>query len=355
VALFILAVTVFVGRAYDGWWHSQFVFDDFFSPPHIFVYILSASNIALMAALFFAPSVPRESITLALIGQGLVMIGGLVLDNIWHSNFGLNETLWSAPHSMLQWGWLVISLGLLSALIRMQITPPAPVVSAGLGLLIIAFSVEPVLGPFHRNNTRDFLTAFSLLPTFVMQPTARLTQQLYIDWNLTRANPIAGVMGAVWAGAIINLISRLDKRPAALGIATGLWTGWMIWLDYNATLQLDAFVPLSPFLANWLPLPLFPAAMAVGVAQRFRPGDHITYLIGGVVFAIMYALIWQPSLLWLPLMIAGMLIGRAIGGSLYASLQELSQKQMVMLLCIVGIIPPASFGLLDLMLRSKYL
>jgi hypothetical protein len=353
-AFAVLFVTVFGGRAYDGWWHARYVFDSFFSPPHVFVYIMTVINVVLVGMLYLTPDVHRNSITLALSGLGIVMVGGLILDNLWHSNFGLDETLWSAPHAMLQWGWLITALGLMSA--AMQIMPmqgKSFFVLVVLGLLLVMFSVEPVLGPLHRNNSPDFVSAFSMLPSFVMQPTARLTQQIYIDWNLTRANPVAGVMGALWIGAMIAFITRLDKRPALLLLVSGLWTLWLAWWDYIASVQLDALLPLSHNPANWLPIPFFPAVVAFVVLRRF--GERVVLTGVAVVLGLMAVWIWQVTILIMPFVIVALWLGNAIGDWLYVALREPSRKQLALIVSIGGLIMPTAFGIIDLLLRSKYL
>jgi hypothetical protein len=350
----VLFMTVFGGRAYDGWWHARYVFDSFFSPPHVFVYVMTAINVVLVGMLYLTPDVHRNSTTLALSGLGLVMVGGLVLDNIWHSNFGLNETLWSAPHAMLQWGWLVTALGLMSATMQLISAQGKSLFTLVVfGLLLVMFSVEPMMGPLHRNNTPDFVSAFSMLPSFVMQPTARLTQQIYIDWNLTRANPIASAMGAVWVGVMIAFITRLDQRPALLLIVSGLWALWLAGWDYMATVQLDAFLALSHNPANWLPMPFFPTAVAFVVLRRF--GERMALTGAAVVFGLLAVWIWQVTILTVPFVIVALWLGSAIGGWLYAALREPSRKQLALIVSLGGLMMPALFGSIDLLLRSRYL
>ena len=62
---------------------------------------------------------------------------GLVLDNYWHTNFGLDETAWSMPHAMLGWSWFVAMLGFIAC--RLALRPYRPlrwVTAVALGWLV---------------------------------------------------------------------------------------------------------------------------------------------------------------------------------------------------------------------------
>ena len=114
--------------AWDGWYHTQNVFDGFFSPPHVMAY-----GVALVLAWFTGDLLVRRDLrrwlgvgfrvptlpfpvpgALVVLGAGVVMLGfsGLVLDNFWHTWFGLNETGWSLPHAMIGWSLLMVVLGM---------------------------------------------------------------------------------------------------------------------------------------------------------------------------------------------------------------------------------------------------
>jgi hypothetical protein len=110
-----MIVTVHVGRAWDSYWHATQPFDDF--SPHVFVYTMTALNVVVVMALAWrerqqAPVVARLAPLPWLLPPELVLViaalltvsfAGLVLDNLWHSTFGLDETFWSTPHAMLGW------------------------------------------------------------------------------------------------------------------------------------------------------------------------------------------------------------------------------------------------------------
>jgi hypothetical protein len=116
----------FTAAAWDGWYHTQNVFDGFFSPPHVMAYavalILAWLTIGLLrqdfrrwlGVGFRVPTLPYAVPgALVILGAGVVMLGfsGLVLDNFWHTWFGLNETPWSFPHAMIGWSLFIVVLG----------------------------------------------------------------------------------------------------------------------------------------------------------------------------------------------------------------------------------------------------
>jgi hypothetical protein len=110
--LFLAAVLL--GTRWDRAWHATQPFEDFWSPPHIFIYVTFTLAAGLLARLtvwpglrtWFGPAIRAPVIrvrlpgALVLAGSGFALIGaGGLLDSIWHTAFGLDETGWSLPHA----------------------------------------------------------------------------------------------------------------------------------------------------------------------------------------------------------------------------------------------------------------
>ena len=157
---------------WDGWYHRSVAFDGFFSPPHVLGYAMAlfvswlTADTVFRAGLRrpFANAFPMPGFryhvpgSLVLLGGGLVMLGlaGLVFDNFWHTNFGLNETAWSFPHAMIGWSLLVILIGFSSA--RLALGRLTWGWSVTLGILIASIGTGALLGPLA--GKRSSLTPF---------------------------------------------------------------------------------------------------------------------------------------------------------------------------------------------------
>src|ERR1700682_4518960 len=105
-----------VGFGWDRRWHATHPFEDFFSPPHLFIYSMHFAATVTLAYIAFTPGlrgwfgptfrlplIPFPipgAIGLAGAGFGVVALAG-VCDAIWHTTFGLDEANWLFHHSML--------------------------------------------------------------------------------------------------------------------------------------------------------------------------------------------------------------------------------------------------------------
>ena len=164
LALGFYLMATAVGLGWDRRWHSTHVFNTFYSLPHLFIYTMLALTVLTVGGIMLWPSSRREfgaadirvpvvgwvipgTLALCAAGLGVVMLAGL-LDDIWHSNFGLDETAWSFPHAMLGTGFQLTFIGLLAC--RLALSARRPVSGVGwavLGTLLLLFSVERLTGP----------------------------------------------------------------------------------------------------------------------------------------------------------------------------------------------------------------
>src|SRR5262249_46006464 len=105
-----------IGTGWDRRWHATHPFEDFWSPPHLFIYTNVLLGAAVVVYMTFRARVRavfgsgerlvlfpfRVPAALMLLGAGFVVLGlGGLFDSIWHTAFGLDETNWSLPHAML--------------------------------------------------------------------------------------------------------------------------------------------------------------------------------------------------------------------------------------------------------------
>jgi hypothetical protein len=298
-----LIVTVGVGRTWDAAWHATHVFDSFWSPPHLFVYTMATLNGLLIAGMVFAPGVRRwfgagfhvllvpfeVPGALFILGGGFVSLGfaGMVLDNLWHTSFGLDETAWSAPHAMIGWSLFVIALGFVAC--RLALRPEYLLrwyTVLLLGLLMFSFSM-PFLGPLARNNTPETISAIARIPALAAQRPAQHMFRIYLAWNLNRTNPALIVLGAAWAGMALALLRGLDRRPHMFLAVALVWTAMVALGERGRALRLDQLLMVSDNPASWLPLPLLPAAFAFALALWFGWSERWAWAAGGRVFGLL--------------------------------------------------------------------
>lgn len=377
VAILLQLAVVGIGLPADRGWHATHVFDTFFSPPHLFIYASAAIDGLIVAYMVFAPNVrpvfgegfrllpfpfPVPG-PLMLAGGGMVMLvlaGGL--DSLWHTAFGLDETGWSTPHAMIGWALLVIFLGFVACRLALrQARPLRWYTLLFFGYLILGYSATPFMGPLYGNTTPAHVEAISRIPVLFAQAAARHTFRIYETWNLTRTNPIFVPLAALWAGAVLSLLRRLDRRGWMLLAIMLLWTLLSASGDHSDARRLDTYLQVTNFAlspANWLPLPLFSAALtfllARPLANLVRIPERWAWLPAGLVFGLFVATIWGPYaplgglliLLAAPIVLVGSLLGDAIFGVLE---RPGYTREWLLLLVALGV--PFLTGSVDLYLR----
>jgi len=374
LTFFLYILSQIAARAWDSYWHTTHTFDGFFSPPHVFIYVTTTVTCLLIELVIFMPDLrgwfgpgfripllPFEvPAALALVGGGYLLMGfaGLVLDNAWHSNFGLDETMWSLPHAMLGWTAFVSLLGFIAcALVLHRHRPFSQFVTLLLGFFLLGLSVSTVLGPFYENSTPGTVQAIANLPVFRIQPEAQHTFQIFLDWHLDRTNPLLAPLGALWAGSALAFLRQLDGRSRVVLAASFLWTLITLLGDYGTALRLAT---VSPNLSaahdptSWLPLPILPAAIIFLVLTEVRLTERWAWMMAGWVFGALVFLCWgmQPVTAVLaigagPTMAAGALLGERI-----YHMVEAPDRVGVVKLLVASVGLPIVLGCVDLYLRA---
>lgn len=362
-SLTFFALAVGVGAAWDRQWHTSHPFEEFWSPPHLFIYTSVAAGAALVAAAAFAPSVRAVFASgtgafrlspfpfavpgpLALLGGAFVVLGlaGL-LDSIWHSAFGLDETGWSTPHAVLGRGILLAAWGFAAArlaLLRAEGGDRLPLPSAVLiGWLLLATADLLVGGPLLQNAPLPALRRF-FEDTLVARADANLqhTWRIYQAGNLTRANPLALPLVAFSVGLGLALARRVvgsDLRLLAAALLGPLLT---LLGDERARVFL-----LVPYL---------PAALGLLIARRLGASEQLGYSVAGWVAALTQ-LVFVPNvgvaLIAGPLALPGALLGGWVAERLVR--WPTRGREVVGTLAVVGIALPMLLGLIDLAWRSR--
>jgi hypothetical protein len=293
---------------------------------------------------------------LFLLGSGLVTLGfaGLVLDNLWHTSFGLDETSWSAPHAMLNWAWLLALLGCVACRIALGRRQTLPWYTAVLlGFLILSFSAGPFLGPLNKNNTPAIVRAIASIPAFAVDRGAQHALRIYLAWGIERTNPLLAPLGALWAGVALALVRSLNRRAVVFLSTVLLWSATVALAERGTARWLDTFFPVSGDPAAWLPYPLFPAALALVAVLGAGISARWAWAIAGALFGFCVFAIWGngPFTLLVVLTTApAMLLGALIGERIFRILErptELAVKALV----LSSICVPLLTGAVDLYLR----
>jgi hypothetical protein len=333
-----------VGFDWDRRWHTTHPFEDFFSPPHLFIYsmhlaaTITLAYIAFTARLrawfgptFRLPLVPFPipgAIGLAGAGFGVVALAG-VFDAIWHTTFGLDETNWSFPHSMLGWGLFVSFLGITSCRVALWKWRPIGWPSAVVfGFLIAATSAERFAGPLATNLSPEVVQYVSRIPVLASEPAFQHTTRIYLTAGIDRSNPLFVPLVSLSAGMMIGLLHSFSPRR---------------WLMLGLTAVLSWTTTLIPFLVPAI-------VLAIG---GNRQGSPAVWLLAGVAFAFTTAAIWQGTpggaVIGVPLFIVGSLIANAIWQVVVVP----TRAGVLKLTVLAGIVMPALTGIVDLVLRAR--
>jgi hypothetical protein len=356
----------FTAAAWDGWWHTQYAFDGFFSPPHVMAYLIAlllgwwTLGMVLdkrlrvwfgagVRTFLFPYPVPGA---LALLGGAVVLLGfaGLVLDNLWHSAFGLNETSWSVPHAMIGWALLLLVLGFMAC--RMALGTLTGGWRFVIGWLVCVMLLAAVTGPYGRNPSLALVRAEAQIPVFMQQPATQHLYRIYEAHNLTRTNPIFLLLAPLGAGMGLAFVRRMAPRPwLMLGVALLISVSG----DRNAAERLAQYAPgLLENPTAYAPIPIVVLAAVYALLRAVRVPERWAWGVGGVLFALtvhnrfeMPLEVWGMAILGAPLAI----LGAWAGQWLYRHAHAPTTWRSIWALAVVGVVAPSVTGVMDLAWR----
>jgi hypothetical protein len=358
----IFAVLSFgVGAAWDRAWHVTHPFEDFWSPPHLFIYATNAiaslvlGRIALSAelrrhfgppiALPLVPFTVPASLALACGGFGVIGAAGF-FDSIWHNTFGLDETPWSFPHSMLGSGILLSLLGFVSC--RMALSPQRRLASWALPLfayVLMTTITGVLLGPLDNNSTLEQVQAVARIPVLAIEPEFQHTVRIYTDWNLTRSHPLFVPLSAFAVGAALALARAMVSRTWIFLLVAGIAT----FLSMSGDRREAEYFGIAGNAANWLPIPfIVPAAVAAALAGR----ASWAWAAAGLAYAIVVGRLWPAAPLGIVAAMPIMALG-ALAGARIQRIVEMPDQRVNRLVIVLGIALPVGTGIVDLFLRSR--
>ncbi len=333
-----------VGFNWDRSWHQTHPFEDFFSPPHLFIYTMHFFATMTLGYVAFTPSLrslfgPAFRLfplpfpvpgPIALAGGGFVVtaLAG-VFDGIWHTAFGLDETGWSFPHSMLGAGIFVAFVGIAACRWALREVRPIGLGSEIVfGFLLVATAGERFTGPLGTNLSPAFIGFVSRIPVLAAEPAFQHTVRIELAYDLDRLNPLFVPLQALSAGMAVALLRSFVSRTALFVVLTGVAT----WLT--------RFIPLLiPGIVLALPGP--------------RPASRTRYAIAGVAFVVATAVIWRGTPAGALLGIALFPVGAWIGGLIWSVVARPTRAGVLAFVALAGLAYPALTGAVDLALRAR--
>jgi hypothetical protein len=351
------------GAAWDRWWHTVHPFEDFWSPPHLFIYAVHALTIvafarivasaALRSPFAFPLSIPlapfRVPGGLVLLGGGLLVISASGLfDMIWHTRFGLNETNWSFPHAMSGWGaWLTV-LGFVAA--RFSLPRPVPwYVRLLLWVVLLNTTLVVATGALGHHPTLEHVRRVASLGPLAVDAAAQHRFRIYETWHLARTNPLFGPVSAVGVGAGIAILLGLEQRRSLLALVLVAATLRSISEGRRAA----AFFDLTQDARMWFPLPYLPAGLLPIALIGSRVHPLLVWCLAGAVYGLITARLFGHPPITVPLAVVAMATGASLGMWIRQVVLRPSSRGVIGVLVAFGLMLPAALGLVDLGLRAN--
>lgn len=195
--------------------------------------------------------------------------------------------------------------------------------------------------------------AVARIPVLAVQEPAQHAYRIYLEWNLTRTNPVFLLLAPVWIGAALACLHRLDRRAWFLLLVTWVWSVVQFSGDLGAAVALRQYLPLDRDPANWLHVPVLPCAIAFLLLRRLGAGERLAWGLSGALLALLFAgQVGMPpwALLLVPLAGLTMLVGVRWGNSLYRLLEAPTTRRIATV-GLTAVLVPLFTGLLDLLLR----
>ena len=376
----IFFVSTAIGKLWDRVWHATIRFDTFWSAPHLFVFIMTMVSGFLVAAIaftpclqaWFGPSIRLPLLNLKFAGSLIILGGGLImlsitimLDNFWHTAYGLDETQWSMPHCMLGWCWLTIILGFISARLAFRTYRPIHwFTRIVIALLILEFLCPAVLGPYYLMYSPNLVHALANIPIVRGEPSAQHMYRIYLHYGLTRqTSPLFIPLVALFAGAAMALLRSFDARARIFVLAPLLWSVTLIvrdwytlfFLHYNGIKKItDIPHVLIQEPSLWVPIPLFVAVVAFTLLKHSSLREGRIFALTGLIFGSCTFFIWH-SANWMVLLAipaaATMVLGAWLGKWIYQVIEKPRLDTLLRMLLTTCAQLPAVLGVIDLVMR----
>jgi len=317
IALGLVAMLTALGGIYwDVTWHATIGRDSFWIPPHILVYagvtLLLLSSLGGFALTWRHAGQLRTALAnragggfvIAALGP-LIQIIAAPLDELWHSLYGLDVTIWSPPHLMGIAGGVVSIYGLLTALGSELPGGDARPVWRGLALrealalllfsaalLLLLFALSDMDFHLERRDVLLYPLLAGALAAVPLMGAARYIQRpgaatvvallytiyrslvLLIIWAMGSTDHLTPPVFVLAPAVAIDLVLQWSKQHgvclAALCIGPALLMGeW----GYRAVFGAPAWAPLQVVTAL--------TAVAVAVALGGLAGDRLAALLRG--------------------------------------------------------------------------
>jgi hypothetical protein len=351
-----------LGTSWDVYWHSRYLTDSFWTPPHLFMYA-GVSTAGLFAAFAYRSAPLRacfgEGIALPFLrnpvpgpllltgfGVAVTLFGG-AMDDYWHTRWGLDETRWAFPHATIVWGILLAVLGMLSC--RLALRGQIPISNKGWvlwGFLVTTFSMAVSLGPYLLSTTPESMARIAALPGFQGADTQHYFR-IVERWQIYRTSPAFIIVVAAWVGFVLGFLraAGLSWRAiigvsavcSAAAMAVGLVTA-----SYVGTLGAPA---------TWLPPLIFPAALAYAYADYSKLPAYgcngTAAFAAGLMSVLLYG---QPSAFALVGIAVGVGLGYA-GAWTWGIVERPGRRGLAWLGASFGFAIPVAMGALDFFLR----
>jgi hypothetical protein len=340
-----------VGFGWDRNWHQTHPFEDFFSPPHLFVYSMHfLATLTLMWITFmpdlrvhFGPAFRLFPFPFPVPGAIAIAGGGFVVtalagifDAVWHTRFGLDETAWSFPHSMLGFGIFVAFVGI--AACRIAIAGEFPIgwpSAIVFGFLLLAVSIDRFAGPFERNISIAELEVIRRIPVLAAEPPFQHTIRIYEAYDITRLNPLFIPLAAAGAGLGIRLLQRFDPRPLLILGLTAVVSYTAPWVPYLIPGAIVAVAGKRSASWRWLGA----AGFAFGGAAAFISVAISRREVGFPLFGALVAMVTFA-------------IGAWLADRIWRVVVDPTRRAVLTFVVVAGLCAPALTGALDLYLRA---
>ncbi|MGL5808578.1 MAG: hypothetical protein ACRCYQ_01380 [Nocardioides sp.] len=356
VAFLVMMVAYFIGGGWDAEYHRTQPFDGFFSPPHLFIYTLVAVLIGLVVRLIMDQQLcdcfpPGALILLGGGCAGFALAGPL--DALWHTIFGLDETQWSLPHSMIGQSLGLLTLGFLACRLSLDWHRRTwPATRYLLGYLVV-FAAISVLGPLQDNPTAAAARRSGSVGALADDAASQRLVRMIVDADLTHAHPAYPVLAAWWCATAIAILRGLDRRVRYWFVVTLLVAVSLAGAAAGEAEDLR----LAADEATSTGLPLFTALVVFGLAWRLP--DRWRYALAGLGVGLHAWSVWGDrhpgwyvvALLATP---AAALAGRAIGLWIADLTLRPTARRAVVLVIVMVLIVPLATGSIDLYLRVRY-